>query len=131
MAASGRTSSGRSSRSSKTSSSKKPARTTSRSTSSRATSTRKKAAPEPQESGASEVVKKFASSKAAKPLIFIAAVLLITGIDLLISWDKFEMFFKILGIEVLVAAVIWIILTLVFSSKKNMDSDGEPLEDEV
>ena len=41
------------------------------------------------------------------------------------------MFFKILGIEVLAAAIVWIILTLVFSSKKNMESDGEPLEDEV
>ena len=135
MAGSGRTGTGRSSsRSSKSSSSKKPARTTSssHSTASRSSSSRKRTTtPAPQESGASEVVKKFASSKVAKPLIFIAAVLLITGIDLLVSWDKFELFFKILGIEVLAAAIVWIILTLVFSSKKNMESDGEPLEDEV
>ena len=70
-------------------------------------------------------MKKFASSKASSPIIFIAVVLLIVGIDLLISWDKYAMFFKILGIEVLLAVIVWVILTLVFSSKKNTDPDGD------
>jgi hypothetical protein len=56
--------------------------------------------------------------------------LLITGIDLLVSWNKYDLFFKILGIEVLIAVVVWVILTLVFSRKKNTGSEDE-YEDEV
>ena len=81
-------------------------------------------APVNEGSGFGELIGKFASSKASKPVIFIAVVLLIVGIDLLISWDKYAMFFKILGIEVLLAVIVWVILTLVFSSKKNNDADG-------
>ncbi len=65
------------------------------------------------------------------PLIFIGAVILITGIDLLISWNKYDMFFKILGFEILIAVVIWVILTLVFSGRKNKNTDSAPSEDEV
>ena len=97
----------------------------------RSNTTRKttKSSPAPAQSGSglSDAFGKFASSKAASPLIFLAAVFLIVGIDLLVSWNKFEMFFKILGIEILVAVVIWGILTLVFSRKS---SNTEP-EDEV
>ena len=64
------------------------------------------------------------------PLIFIAAVLLITGLDLLISWNKFEMFFKILGIEILIAVIVWVVLTLVFSGRTKKDSDNASAEDE-
>ncbi|MCR4557845.1 MAG: hypothetical protein K5779_08495 [Saccharofermentans sp.] len=63
------------------------------------------------------------------PLIFIASVILITGLDLLISWNKYEMFFKILGVEILIAVIVWTVLTLVFSGRKNKDT--EPAEDEV
>lgn len=66
----------------------------------------------------------FASSKSAQPIFFIAAVLLIVGIDLLISWNKYELFFKIFGIEILIAVIVWGILTLVFSGKNNKDKDG-------
>ena len=65
------------------------------------------------------------------PLIFIGSVILIVGIDLLVSWNKYEMFFKILGVEILIAVVVWAILTLVFSGRKNMDTDSGPAEDEV
>ena len=54
------------------------------------------------------------------PIIAIAAILLIVGIDLLISWNDFSGFFKILGIELLVAVVIWI-LKLVFSKPRSSD----------
>ena len=95
--------------------------------SSRSNGTRKttarNSAPVQEESGFVSAVKAFAASKASSPIIFIASVLLIVGIDLLISWDRYDMFFKIFGIEVLIAVIIWVILTLVFSSKKNTDSD--------
>ena len=127
MANTGRSrSAGSSSRGSKSS----PRKTSARSNNSRGTS-RRTTAPQPEESGSSAAFKKFAASKAATPLIFIAAVLLIVGIDLLVSWNSFELFFKILGIEILIAVVIWIILTLVFSGKKNKDPDGGTAEDEV
>ena len=125
MANTGRSRSSGSSRSSKSSTSKKPAR----SSGSRSTS-RKTTAPVQTESGASSLFKKFASSRAAMPVIFIAASLLIVGIDLLISWNSYETFFKILGVEVLLAVVVWVILTLVFSGKKNKDTDSA-VEDEV
>ena len=126
----GKTSSG----SSKKSSSKNTAHTktanASRSTSSRS-STRKTTSPVQAESGSVSLFSKFASSRAALPLIFIGAVILITGIDLLISWNKYDMFFKILGVEILIAVVVWVILTLVYSGRKNKGTDSIPSEDEV
>ena len=122
--------SGRSGSSRKTKSTSKK---TTRSSASRSSSSRgnsRKNVQVQDESGFAGVIKKFASSKAASPIIFIAAVLLIVGIDLLVSWNKYELFFKILGIEVLIAVVVWIILTLVFSRKTNSDSEDE-YEDEV
>ncbi|MBR2821488.1 MAG: hypothetical protein IKD91_06400 [Clostridiales bacterium] len=127
MANTGRSRSSGSSAGSKRSPAKKPAR----SNTSRGSSSRRTSAPMPEETGFAAAFNKFATSKAATPLIFIAAVILIVGIDLLISWNKFELFFKILGIEILIAVVVWIILTLVFSGKKNKDPDGGPAEDGV
>ncbi len=63
------------------------------------------------------------------PLIFIGAIILLTGIDLLISWNKYEMFFKILGVEILIAVVIWTVLTLVYSGRKNKEPDSRTQED--
>ena len=65
------------------------------------------------------------------PLIFIASVILIVGIDLLISWNKYEMFFKILGVEILIAVIVWVALTLVFSGRKNKDTEAGSSEDGV
>ena len=119
MANTSRSRSASSSRGAKKSTSGKSARS-----SSTRRSTGRNTAPVNEGSGFGDLVRKFASSKASKPIIFIAVVLLIVGIDLLVSWDKYAMFFKILGIEVLLAVIVWVILTLVFSSKKNSDSDG-------
>jgi hypothetical protein len=129
MANTGRSRSSGSSRSSKSSTSKKSARST-RSSGSRSTS-RNTTAPIQSESGASSIFSKFASSKAAMPVIFIAASLLIVGIDLLISWNSYETFFKILGVEVLLAVVVWVILTLVYSGKNKKGVDSISSEDEV
>jgi len=126
MANTGRSRSSGSSRSSKSSSSKK----STRSSGSRSTS-RKTTAPVQTESGASSVFKKFASSRAALPVIFIAASLVIVGLDLLISWNSYETFFKILGVEVLLAVVVWVILTLVYSGKNKKGADSISSEDEV
>ena len=120
-----------SSKSSRTGSTKKPARPNTTRASSSRSSSKKAPAPVQTESEADSLFRKFASSKAAMPLIFIGSVILIVGIDLLVSWNKYEMFFKILGVEILIAVVVWAILTLVFSGRKNKDTDSGPAEDEV
>ena len=58
------------------------------------------------------------------PLIFIAVVLVIVGIDLLISWNDFSGFFKILGVELLAAVIVWILKMVFSKSKTSDDSDG-------
>ena len=121
----------RSSSSSRGGSKKTSSRSGTRSNSGRkTTSSRSRTAPVKEESGFAGVINKFADSKAAMPVIFLGAVILIVGLDLLISWNKYEMFFKILGIELLIAALVWGVMTMVFSGKKNKDSDNEP-SDEV
>ena len=113
---------------SRSSSKKSSSKSSARSTSNKRT-VRSNPAPVENESGFSVAFKKFASSKAATPLIFLASVILIVGIDLLVSWNKFEMFFKILGVELLIAVAVWIVMTLVFSRRTTKDSDT--VEDEV
>ena len=120
----------RSSSASRGGSKKTASRSNSRSNSERKTSSRGRSAPVKEESGFAGIINKFAASKAAMPVIFLGVVILIVGLDLLISWNKFEMFFKILGIELLIAAIVWGIMTMVFSGRKNKDSDNEP-SDEV
>ena len=129
MANTSRSRSGSSSRggSSRKSTSKTAARS-SRSNSSRKTTA--KSAPVQTETGFSAAFKKFASTRAALPIIFLGVVILLVGIDLLVSWNQYELFFKILGVEILIAVVIWIILTLVFSKRAGQDSDSA-VEDEV
>ena len=63
-------------------------------------------------------------SKMALPIIFIAAVLVIVGIDLFIAWNDFSRFFKILGVELLVAVVVWILKLVFAKSKSSEDSDN-------
>lgn len=60
----------------------------------------------------------------AAPLIVIAGILVIVGIDLLISWNDYSRFFKILGIELLVAVIVWI-LKLVFAKSKSSEDAAE------
>ena len=117
----------RSGSSSKGASKKGASKSSARSKTTRKTTAR--SAPIQTESGFSSAFSKFASSKAAKPLIFLAVVILIVGIDLLVSWNKYEMFFKILGVEILIAVVIWIILTLVFSKRAGSDSSSSPVDE--
>lgn len=117
----------RSGSSSKGASKKGASKSSARSKTTRKTTAR--SAPVQTESGFSSAFSKFASSKVAKPLIFLAVVILIVGIDLLVSWNKYEMFFKILGVEILIAVVIWIVLTLVFSKRAGSDSSSSPVDE--
>ncbi len=62
-------------------------------------------------------------SKLALPIIFIAAVLVIVGIDLIVAWNDFSRFFKILGVELLIAVVVWILKLVFAKSKSSEESD--------
>lgn len=53
----------------------------------------------------------------------IATITLIILIDLLISWNNYDRFFIMLGIELILAAVIWI-TGLVLSLGKDSASDN-------
>ncbi len=63
-------------------------------------------------------------SKLALPIIFIAAVLVIVGIDLIVAWNDFSRFFKILGVELLIAVVVWILKLVFAKSKSSEESDN-------
>ena len=65
------------------------------------------------------------------PLIFLAGIILLIGIDLLVSWNSFEVFFKILGIETLIAVFVWVIMTLVFSRRSTKEPEPDSANDEV
>ena len=57
--------------------------------------------------------------------ILISAV--IVGLDLLISWNSYQRFFLFLGIEVIIAAVIWLIIMIysLGSEKRSENTDKE------
>ena len=124
MANSGRRQSNSSSRGSK----KSPSKSSSRSNASRKTA---KTASAQGESFFAKFISKFASSKAAMPLIFLAGIILLIGIDLLVSWNSFEVFFKILGVETLIAVFVWVIMTLVFSRRSTKEPEPDSANDEV
>ena len=55
----------------------------------------------------------FTGTRAFIPIITILATLVIVGIDLLISWNGFNLFFKLLGVQILIVFAVWIIRILV------------------
>ena len=59
----------------------------------------------------------FSRSRFFKPVVAVLIVLVVIGLDLLISWNKYDRFFKILGIEILITAVI-LVLKLALTSNK-------------
>ena len=73
---------------------------------------------------AGDIWNMFKDSRFFAPVITILAVFLIIGLDLLFSWNSFELFFKILGVELILAFAVWIINLMVSlgRDKKNTDS---------
>ena len=73
---------------------------------------------------AGDIWNMFKDSRFFAPVITILAVFLIIGLDLLFSWNNFELFFKILGVELILAFAVWIINLMVSlgRDKKNTDS---------
>ncbi len=97
------------------------------------TSTRKKATPAPapapiieadNRSGAADYFHAFSKSRFFKPLITIVIVLAVIGLDLLISWNKYERFFGIVGIEIIIVALI-LAIKLAMSTNKETEKKEE------
>ena len=59
------------------------------------------------------------------PVIFVIVVLVIVGLDLLFAFNDFSRFFKILGVEILAAVIVWILKMVFAKSKSSEDSVSE------
>ena len=102
--------------------SKKPANTT------------KKAPPRKQEpiitenkSNSVDYFHAFSRSRFFKPVITILVILVVFGIDLLISLNHYDKFFKIMGIEIILVAVVLVIILAISTSRsgKKETTDSE------
>ena len=69
----------------------------------------------------------FTKTKAFIPVMTILITAVIVGLDLLISWNSYQRFFLFLGIEVIIAAVIWLIIMIysLGSEKRSENTDRE------
>ena len=90
----------------------------------KASSARRNTAPQDPGITAGDIWNMFKDSKFFAPVVTIVAIFLIVGLDLLFSWNNFELFFKILGVELILAFAVWIINLMVSlgRDKKNTDS---------
>ena len=59
------------------------------------------------------------------PVIFVIVVLVIVGLDLLFAFNDFSRFFKILGVEILAAVIVWVLKLVFAKSKSSEDSVSE------
>lgn len=59
------------------------------------------------------------------PVIFIIVILVIVGLDLLFAFNDFSRFFKILGVEILAAVIVWVLKMVFAKSKSSEDSVSE------
>ena len=66
----------------------------------------------------------FSKSKAFFPVMTILTITLIILFDLLISWNNFDRFFIMLGVELILAAVIWIAGLVLSLGKDSVSDEG-------
>ena len=111
----------------KASSTRKPAGNGRQSSSGRGRSSRQ-TPPPPSRSFLEKFISSPLMRRLSMPIIFIAVILVIVGIDLLITWNDFNGFFKLLGIELLVAVVVWI-LKLVFNKSRSSDENDNSISE--
>ncbi|MCR5617323.1 MAG: hypothetical protein K6F83_03430 [Clostridiales bacterium] len=72
----------------------------------------------------------FSKSRFFAPVVMIIVILAVFGIDLLISLNKYDRFFKILGIEILIAAVILVIMLALSSNKPDTEDKTDKEKEE-
>ena len=99
---------------------------TRKTSSSRQGSSSRRAVPVQPEPGLTEKIKSSPIlSRMMIPVIFIIVILVIVGLDLLFAFNDFSRFFKILGVEILAAVIVWVLKMVFAKSKSSEDSVSE------
>ena len=96
---------------------------------SRGNSSVKKTAPkqqEPVEVGFGDYWHAFTKTRVFVPIMVIVVTAFLVGLDLLIAWNDYHRFFLFLGVELLVAAIVWL-FRMIYSigTDKNSDDRNE------
>ena len=66
----------------------------------------------------------FSRTKFFVPVATFTIITALVLLDLLISWNRYDVFFKVLGFELLITGIIWVI-GLVLSFGESTPSQGE------
>ncbi|MBO4459287.1 MAG: hypothetical protein J5778_01370 [Clostridiales bacterium] len=75
--------------------------------------------------GFGDYLHQFIKSKAFVPVITVLIIAVIIGLDFLFSLNDYNKFFTILGVELLIALICWIIAMLIsFGTRKNSSNKG-------
>lgn len=69
----------------------------------------------PRKTEGPSILVRFLCSPVSKPIILILLILIIIGIDLLSAWNDYTRFFLILGFELLIAGIAWILFLAISS----------------
>ncbi|MCR5593586.1 MAG: hypothetical protein K6F79_07560 [Saccharofermentans sp.] len=72
-------------------------------------STKKKAPAKAPSSGIAEYFHAFSKTRIFVPVMTVVVMAVIILVDLLVSWNNYDRFFKILGFELLIAGIVWVI----------------------
>lgn len=66
---------------------------------------------------------RFLCSPIAKPVLLILLILVVLGIDLLAAWNDYTRFFLILGFELLIAGIAWVLRIAITTFNANNNSN--------
>ena len=74
--------------------------------------------------GFGDYLHQFIKSKAFAPVITVLIIAVIIGLDFLFSLNDYNKFFTILGVELLIALICWIVAMLIsFGTRKSSGSN--------
>lgn len=68
---------------------------------------------------------RFSKTRFFRPLLIFVITVLIIGLDLLISWNSYNVFFMLVGIELLIGLIIWIVMLLKSASASPENQEPE------
>lgn len=89
----------------------------------------KRVAPQPEEEQDPLLVRIWAYSW-GKVLYLILGILVLIGLDLLIAMNKYNLFFMVLGVEIILAMLVsWVVFLIVDRRKRMSDENDEEVSD--
>lgn len=92
----------------------------------RSSSSNKKPQPTEVEVGFGDYWHAFSKTRVFVPVMVILVSAVLIGLDLLIAWNGYKLFFTLLGIEILIAVAVWLIRTVLsIGSNKNRSESGD------